>query len=211
MKESNAPSTIALIERWVKNAFNFITIKTPLSSSHPARRIIIENLYWNKQLRKDGIKIFHSPISYLPYNLDIPSIITIHDLRVFRNPETYTKMRRYFLNNSIKNSIKKAEKIITISEFTKSEIVDIFKTPSEKISVIHEGINVAKFKTDKQKSDIYILKKYAICKPYIFTVGHLEPRKNFLRLIKAYEILDEILNNCFLILIKYEQFSCLRR
>lgn len=184
-----------------KNISQFPRIRTPLSSSNPIQRILFENFYWNIKLKQDGIKLFHSPISYLPFNLNISSIVTIHDLRVFRFPETYPKLRSSFLSSAIKYSIKNATKIITVSNFTKSEIIDIFNVPSEKIAVIYEGVDASSLMIPKKESDVNILNKYNIEKPYIFTVGHLEPRKNFLRLIKAFEILDSRYKGSFQLVI----------
>ncbi len=112
--------------KYYKNSFSFPTICTPLSSENPIQRVFREYVYWNKQLKNDKINLFHSPISYLPYNLKIPSIVTIHDLRVYRYPETYTTIRRQFLKRAIQYSIYNSSKIITVSEFTKNEILDIF-------------------------------------------------------------------------------------
>jgi glycosyltransferase involved in cell wall biosynthesis len=184
-----------------KNNFRFRSIKTPLSSVNTIQRIAFENFYWNSKLIKDGIKLYHSPISYLPFTLNIPSIVTIHDLRVFRYPETYPKSRRFYLHIAVKRSISNAMKIITVSDFTKKEILDIFGISPEKITVIHEGIDTTKFNIGKKESDITVLKKYNIKKKYIFTVGHLEPRKNFLRLIKAFELLKNDYKNSFQLVI----------
>ena len=171
------------------NFSKFKAIKTPLLSDNPNQRVLLENLYWKGQLKEDGIDLFHSPISYIPYNLNVPAIVTIHDLRVFRFPETYTRLRALFLKQSIKYSVKKAKKIITISEFTKNELLDILDVSPDKIEVVHEGIDTALYEKTNINSTYGILGKYNISKPYIFTVGHLEPRKNYLRLIKAYESL----------------------
>lgn len=184
-----------------KDHFKFSLSRTPLSSSNSIQRVLYENFYWNNKLKKDKIKLFHSPISYIPFNLNISSIVTIHDLRVFRSPETYPTLRRYFLNSAIKHSINSATKIITVSNFTKNEIIDIFNVPSEKIEVIYEGVKIDSFIIPPKESDINILNKYNIKKPYIFTVGHLEPRKNFLRLIKAFEILNSTYNGEFQLVI----------
>ncbi len=172
-----------------RDAYSFSTIKTPLSAKYPFMRILIENMYWRNQLNKDNIHIFHSPFSYLPYNLNKKSIVTIHDLRVYRYPETYTKYRRMFLLNAIKNSIYRSSKIIAVSEFTKTEILNLFNVPSEKIEVIYEGLDNSKFLKNPKNEDQKILKQFGIQDRYIFSVGHLEPRKNFLKLIKAYEII----------------------
>ncbi|MBN1155341.1 glycosyltransferase family 4 protein [candidate division KSB1 bacterium] len=90
----------------------------------------------------------------------------------------------------IKNSAEKAEKIIAVSEFTKKDIIETLGIENEKIRVIHEGIDVNKF---SDEFDDGILSKFEQSmnsfSPFILSVGHLEPRKNYVRLIQAYELL----------------------
>lgn len=192
-----------------KDQFKFQSIQTPLSSSNPFQRVLIENFYWNRKLKGDNIKLFHSPFSYLPFHLSQKSVVTVHDLRVYRFPETYAKARRVFLEYAIKHSIQNATEVISVSKFTKDEIIDIFKIPSNKVSVIYEGIDSASFKRQSKNSDLRTLKKFEIYKPYVLTVGHLEPRKNFLRLIKAFEIfLKETHFNYQLVISGKKNFKC---
>ena len=170
-----------------RNSFNFKLIQTPFSSKNPFQRVIWENICWNKIFKKNTIKLFHSPISYLPHNISIDSIVTIHDLRVFKYPETYYYPRGLFLKKAIKHTIFQSAKIIAVSNFTKDEILNRFKIPEEKIAVIYEGIDRERFSLPPKPEDIETIRKYGIQNNYIFTVGHLEPRKNFIRLIQAFE------------------------
>lgn len=92
----------------------------------------------------------------------------------------------------MKNSIKQADAIITISAFTKCEIMDVYKVDAGKITVIHEAINREDFSNKNKKE--YVLEDVA--KPlegkrFILSVGHIEPRKNYDRLLDAFALLKK--------------------
>jgi len=125
--------------------------------------------------------------------LTLPSktklITTIHDVSFKRVKKWISGKDRFILNYFIPKSLKKADKIISISEFTKKEILHFYKKISpNKIKVIYNGID-EKFKTrnnfDKQYFE-RIRNKYNITERYLFHLSSLQPRKNVPLLIKAY-------------------------
>jgi glycosyltransferase involved in cell wall biosynthesis len=89
-----------------------------------------------------------------------------------------------FFNPSLTN----ADRIITMSENTKKSIVEYFNIEPSKITVIYEGVD-EKFKPYDKKEVISVLSHYAIERPYLLAVGTLEPKKNYIKLLKAYKAL----------------------
>ncbi len=162
----------------------------PISSRNAPLRIFKETLKWPGILRGDHFDLFHSPMSYFPFVIPIPALLTVHDLRSFHMRESYSIARRKFLNQRIRDSVRKACHVIAISEFTKDDLLELFEIPAERISVIHEGIDKARFQMragEKQWQEIR--KRYQLPSRYILSVGHLEPRKNYINLLKAYALL----------------------
>lgn len=90
----------------------------------------------------------------------------------------------------LKKSIQRADKIITVSEFSKQEIIRFYGVPAEKIAVIPNGVDLERFYPYYEKNAIKKIKqKYQINgKKYFLFLGNLEPRKNLVRLIQAYQI-----------------------
>jgi len=89
---------------------------------------------------------------------------------------------------SIRLAVKRAFKIIAISEFTKQDIVKTLKVPSEKIVTVLEGAEFVKNSDQKQEiGGEAIFKKYGIIKPYLLYVGNAYPHKNLERLILAFD------------------------
>jgi len=88
-------------------------------------------------------------------------------------------------------SLKRAKKVITVSEFSKKEIMDVYKIKEDKIRVVHNGYNKFLYKKiDNQEEIDKVLKKYGISKPYVLYVGRLEKKKNISCLIEAFARLD---------------------
>ena len=167
---------------------NFVPID--FFDKHPLKRVIKEMFGWPKVLNGKDISLFHSPGEYIPLGIEVPAIVTAHDLRFAHFPKTYTKLRAAFLNSRVPHSLGQARAIIAVSEFTKTDMCQLYGIDPAKIHVIHEGIDAHYFQ-QKHHSPEQVLKRYALMTPYILAVGHLEPRKNYIRLIKALKILRD--------------------
>jgi glycosyltransferase involved in cell wall biosynthesis len=124
--------------------------------------------------------VYHFPNFCLPPISYGKSIITVHDLAFMRYPEYIEPKNLAFLRQEMPWSLKKADKIIAVSNFTKNELIEIFKVDPLKISVIYEGIDDC-FKKVK-------IKKLNLPESYMLFVGTLEPRKNIEGLIRAFNI-----------------------
>jgi len=163
-----------------------------VSSEQPINRILIEAFLWPKVIREHRIDLFHSPMSYIPFGVKVPAMVTIHDLRSFHDPKAYTWLRRQFLERMIGRSAEKALRILTISEFTKQDIIKTLGIAANRIRVIYEGLDRARFqKSYAVEERMALHRKYNLPAQYILTVGHLEPRKNYPRLLQAFHILRQ--------------------
>lgn len=159
------------------------------------KRSLFSHYFWLKEEAAEHIDIFHSPFFYAPKMKKAKLIITVHDLRLYRFPNTYGKLRYLYLQHAVKESLLRADRIISISNFTKKEIIDTCKIPSARIIVIHEAINRNSF--SKEDINDYILpEEFSFLNKgrLIFSLGHIEPRKNYKRLIEAFKLLKK--NKC---------------
>jgi glycosyltransferase involved in cell wall biosynthesis len=125
------------------------------------------------------IDIFFSPAHYAPRFYNDKLVVTIHDLSYYYYPLDFLKRDLYKLMNWTKYSVKKAKKIIAVSESTKKDIVKFLDVPKNKIKVIYNGFEKKEANTKGQI-------KRLITSPYILYVGTLQPRKNLKTLIYAY-------------------------
>jgi len=115
----------------------------------------------------------------LPQFIDIPAILTIHDLTTFRFPEQRGQEVSQRLSRVAQSACQKATQVIAISEQTKNDLIKFCQIPKSKISVILLAAE-SKFHHKKLPKENFIL-----------SVGTLEPRKNVPTLIKAYALLPE--------------------
>ncbi len=141
-----------------------------------------------RQLLKDKIDLFHGLSHEIPAGLKkakIKSIVTIHDLIFIRHPQYYKWIDRIIYKFKSHYACEKADRIIAISEKTKTDIVELYKINPSKIEVIYQSCDDS-FKQSTLKSQQEIIReKYQLPAQYLLNVGTIEARKNLLLLIRA--------------------------
>jgi glycosyltransferase involved in cell wall biosynthesis len=148
-------------------------------------------------LGRDHLDVYHSPSGVMPYTYRGNSIITIHDLAIYKHPEWFPEGR---ISKSVStkmlvpNSVSLAKKIIAVSNSTKKDLIDLFNVPEEKIAVIYQGVELPGQLGEDGCCRLSqpVKKKHDISKEYFLTLGTLEPRKNISAVLDA---LGEILND----------------
>jgi glycosyltransferase involved in cell wall biosynthesis len=141
---------------------------------------------------KPKIDILFSPSHYTPLISNVPGVVYIMDLSFERfGTDYFTSSDLNQLKKWTPLSVKKSKKVLTISQFSKSEIIKLYKVPEEKIEVVYPGFNKdlfhGKIPLTKQNQ---IKRKYNLTGSYLLYVGTLQPRKNLTRLIKAFSQLN---------------------
>ena len=181
----NALRQQKLPDTWTNNA------AVTLSQSRLPNRLL--NLSFGLFNRPKPKALLGSDIVFSP-NLDIlpttksPRVITFHDLSFIRYPEFFSsKDHLWHRMQHYAESARSAKKIIAVSEFTKTELVNLLQIPAEKITVIYPGINEMFKKIPENDT---ILTEYRCARnleyPFILYLGSLEPRKNLPLLINAF-------------------------
>lgn len=149
-----------------------------------------------KMLKEDDIDLFWGTQHCLPmrnkYTKDIIYILTVHDLAIHKLKNVgelkNTIIQRLFL----KKSCKKADLIMADSKATKEDIKEIFKIKDDKINVVYLGTNFSEGYSVNKDEESEILNKFKVeDKNYLFFVSTIEPRKNIITLVKAFEKLKE--------------------
>lgn len=150
-------------------------------------------LFWTmyslpKQAEKDKLDILHVQyIAPLFLSRKIKLVTTVHDISFARYPEFISKKDLFILRLLFKPSLKRADKIIAVSKFTKSEIIDAYNIGKNKIKVVYNGGAAKEFKQIIDEKDVLEFRvRYGIIKPYLLFLGTLQPRKNIIFLIQAF-------------------------
>ena len=134
------------------------------------------------------VDLFHSPDFVLPpVAAGIPTVLTVHDLSFAHYPEVYTPALVSYLNKVVPWSVTRASHILADSEATKEDLVKLWHVPTQKITVLYSGVNerfrpIADPLTQQQMRERYGLGE----RPYILSVGTVQPRKNYQLLIRAF-------------------------
>jgi len=133
------------------------------------------------------VDLFHSPDFTLPPTLPgVPTLLTVHDLSFIRDPESAWPSLRAFLNKAVPRSVKRATHVLADSQATKDDLIELFGTPAEKITVLYAGVD-ARFAPVRNQAEIdRVCAKYQLPRPFILSLGTLQPRKNYARLIEAF-------------------------
>lgn len=122
----------------------------------------------------------------------VPMVVSVHDVSYLEHPEYFTTFRAMQLKLTVKRTVRKAAKILTPSEFSKTSIIRAYKVPDDKIVVIPNAVS-SLFRPLPRESAVNLVEvKHQIPGPFVLTVGDLQPRKNHLGLIRAFE---ELLRN----------------
>jgi len=142
---------------------------------------------------KPKIDVLFSPSHYTPLFSPTKTIIYLMDMSFERfGTEYFTNYDINQLKKWTPLSVKKASKVLTISEFSKSEIMKLYGTPSDKIDVIYPAFDKEVYHGKVPKTKVIsVKKKYGITGSYLFYWGTLQPRKNISRLIDAFAKIDK--------------------
>ena len=185
-------SNISNISKFSKTSLQNVKLKQVLGIfSNPILKIFWEQVILPFSLWKEKIDVYHAPGFALPFIhiKKMKNIVTIADMTFFSHAMYHTFLKKMYFKQVIPYSLKKAEKIITISENTKLDILKEFSISEKKIEPIYLGVDEI-FSPREKEICISILKKYGVEQPYILFVGMLEPRKNIPGLINAFAALE---------------------
>ena len=145
----------------------------------------------------------------------IKSIMLIYDIRFLLQASTYRSYRRLFLKTVIPTSLNIAKHVITISQDTKQDIVDLLKLDDSKVSVVYPGVHEMFEVLDKDDERYLSAKAFladrGVEQPFMFYVGNTEPRKNLERLVRSLPILYSALSRKVQLVIAGGQYYYNRR
>jgi glycosyltransferase involved in cell wall biosynthesis len=169
---SNQHSTIRRLpfhDKWLMRAWQRLRLPIPV------------------ELIVGRVDLFHSPDFTLPPTLPgVPTLLTVHDLSFIRDPDSAWPSLRAFLNRAVPRSVRRATHVLADSQATRYDLVELFGTPPEKITVLYSGVD-ERFKPVRDQVEIdRVCAKYQLPRPFILSVGTLQPRKNYGRLIEAF-------------------------
>ncbi len=130
------------------------------------------------------------PAHVLPLYHPSPSVVTAHDLGYLHFPQAHPLRQRLYLDWSTRFSARFATALIADSEATRRDLIEHYRAPSEKITVVYPGFDAALKPVRHPAPRTAAAEKYGLPKKFLLHVGTVQPRKNLERLIEAYDPAD---------------------
>src|SRR5690606_27835422 len=153
-------------------------VNSSFVSSNMGLGNLFSPLMLGNEIRKHKPEIFYSPSFMPPVAFSTPYIFTVHDLmHLFY----YTKMHRVYYQQVIAKLAKKAKAIITVSHYSKQQLVDLLGIREELISVIYNGVDPSFYQNREA---------HAIGRPYLLYVGNRRKNKNLAAMLVAFAQAD---------------------
>ncbi len=162
-------------------------LATRLSHENHPLGDLWEHLWLPGTLRREGVQVMHGPAAMLPLlGRSCAGVVTIHDLVAFLQPETIPRKYALYMQWLIGRVVRKATRIISVSHHTKRDLVEVLGVDPRRVAVVHEAA-APEFRPETDPAALEkVRRRYGIHKPFFFHVGNIEPRKNLVRLVKAY-------------------------
>jgi glycosyltransferase involved in cell wall biosynthesis len=138
-----------------------------------------------RALKKYRVDVLWSPDGFCSLGSSVPQIATIHDLNFEHYPQDLPWLVSRYFRFFFPQFARKAKRILTVSHFSKQDIVQTYGISNNKISVVYNGISDA-FRVLTNEEIKETREQFANGKPYFLFVGSLHPRKNVQRLVQAF-------------------------
>ncbi len=143
-----------------------------------------------KDLRADGIRLFHGLSNELPLGLEssgVAGVVTIHDLIFERYPELYPPRDRRIYSAKARSAVRRADLVVAISEQTRRDLVELYGVPDARIRVVYQTCHEAFRAPVPEERLREVAARLALPERFVLAVGTIERRKNLLLVLRALE------------------------
>ncbi len=138
------------------------------------------------ELKRRPPDLFFTPAHVIPLTYRGAAVATVHDLGYHYFPEAHTRWQLAYLRWSTRHNGRRARCVLADSLATQADLMHFYHVPAAKIHVVYPGVDPGLYPVRDQAQITAVLRKYGITPPYLLYLSTLQPRKNLLRLIRAY-------------------------
>lgn len=147
--------------------------------------------FWGAKALQSEVDVIHATDHHIPCCASTPIVATIMDVIPLSHPEWVRDDLRSLKNLVWKKSLTWADQLITISEYSKAEILKWTDVPAEKITVIPLGVDASWFERALAPKVLHIREKYQLPEKFFISIGTLQPRKNIESTLRAHQSLSD--------------------
>lgn len=138
------------------------------------------------EMARHAPDVLFVPAHVLPRVLPKRSVVTVHDVGFFRYPHLYSTFDRWWQRWSTRDSVRRATRVLTVSEYSKQELVQFCEVNPDQITVIYPGADHVMAIPPSPEKRQSVIDRYRISGSYFLYLGRLETKKNILSLIEAF-------------------------
>lgn len=150
--------------------------------------------FWNQlrlswELARRPVDLFFQPTHTLPLFTPRRVVATLHDVGFEKYPKLFRPSELRYHRHSARLAVRRSNRLLTVSEFSKREIMEAYKVPAERITVTPLAHDPARYRPDiSDEEKDATLSKYRLSRPYFLYAGRLEEKKNIANLLHAFAI-----------------------
>ncbi len=159
--------------------------RSRLPTHRPPVRIFWEQFIQPLALRRAGVDLLHALAFVAPLAAPCPFVVTVYDLSFLRYPESFRPFNRWYLSHFTAHSVKRAKAVITISESTRQDVINLLGAPPERVHTVYCGVDPL-FRPLPAAEVAAFRAARGLPEQFGLFLGTLEPRKNVDGLIRAY-------------------------
>lgn len=172
---------------WVKESGGqFEVVICPVNATSRGKRFAYEHLVLRRQIRDRKIDLLHSLGYTSPVFMTCPTVVTVHDLNFRAFGHLMPLPRRLMLSLAVRQAVVRSDKVITVSEFSRQEVLQAYKVPAEKVVVTHEAVEFQPVESQSSKTPEKFADVDWMQEPYIVAFSSTYPNKNIPRLVEAF-------------------------
>lgn len=162
-------------------------LSTHWDTQRPWRRILWEQTALPVLSRRHRLALLHGTVAITPVVSPCPTVVTVHDLSFLRFPQAFPRLQRLYLRTQAGRSARAARRVIAVSRATKEDVVRLLHVPADRVDVVYNGVDEA-FGPAPQAQVEAFRRARGLPPRAILHLGTLEPRKNLVRLVQAFDL-----------------------
>jgi alpha-1,3-rhamnosyl/mannosyltransferase len=161
------------------------TVVPPIPDGrHVLRRVLIENAWLPRHLRAQKVDLVHHLGGIVPPGCRVPAVVTLHDLQYLSYPAYFSAAKRRYFAMTQGRSLKRAEVVTAVSEFTRTQAIEAFDLDEAKVVVVPPVVRPMPAVSDDRRAAL--LDELGVQAPYILYPAATYPHKNHAMLLEAF-------------------------
>jgi len=157
----------------------------------PGARLVGRHLFWPARLRRLRADLYFGPAGLLPLgDVGLPAVVTAHDMAIYRHPEWFPGRQWLSLRLVVPRSMRRAAAVVAVSACTARDVAELFGVEAGRLEVVPEGV-ASSFRPLPGERLEAVRLRYSLPRRFVLFVSTIEPRKNLLTLLEAWNGMRE--------------------